>query len=310
MADGTLISWSNATWNLITGCSIESPGCKHCYAMRLAGGRLQHHRSRAGLTQESAAGPVWTGKVRFNDEWLRQPLQWTRPRMIFVCAHSDLFHEAVPDAWIDCTFAVMAAAGRHTYQCLTKRPARAAQYLAGLRTPAGMDRIEAAARALGYTLRHHGVDMFAYPQPGIWIGTSVENQAYADKRRPPMRAIADAGWTTWVSYEPALDMVDWAGWEFLRWAVDGGESGLNARPAHVTWYRALRDWCSQHGIAYHHKQNGAWIDHEQPGVDRLGSVKSHLHQWPDGTHSVLLGAKLTGRLLDGELHGGCPEAQK
>lgn len=311
MADGTLISWSNATWNFITGCSIESPGCKNCYAMRLAGGRLQHHPSRAGLTQPSAAGPVWTGEVRFNDEWLRQPIQWRDPRMIFVCAHSDLFHEAVPDAWIDCGFAVMAVAARHTYQVLTKRPARAAAYLAGLATQAGRDRIEAAARAMGYTLRHRGVDMFRYPQPRIWIGASVENQAYADRRREPMREIAAAGWTTWVSYEPALDLVDWEGWQFLRWAVDGGESGLNARPAHVSWYRALRDWCAEHGVAYHHKQNGAWIDHEQLGANMVGSsVKSHLHQWPDGAVSVLLGARISGRHLDGRLHDEFPEVAK
>lgn len=307
MADGTLISWSQATWNLITGCSIESPGCRNCYAMRLAGGRLQHHRSRVGLTRPSAAGPVWTGEVRFNDEWLLQPIQWRAPRRIFVCAHSDLFHPDVSDAWIDCAFAVMAVAHRHTYQVLTKRAARAATYLAGLATQAGRDRIEAAARGMGYTLRFHGMELFRYPQPGIWIGASVENQMYADARRPAMRDIAAAGWVTWVSYEPALELVDWAGWEFLRWMVDGGESGLNARPAHVSCFRASRDWCARHGIAYHHKQNGAWVDHDQPGVNMLGSVKSHLHQWEDGSTSVLLGAKLAGRMLDGVLHDAYPE---
>ena len=110
MAENTKIEWADATWNPITGCSVTSPGCTNCYAMKLAGTRLQHHPSRAGLTVPSKAGPVWTGEVRFNEQWLTQPLQWKRPRRIFVCAHGDLFHENVPDEWIDKVFAVMALA--------------------------------------------------------------------------------------------------------------------------------------------------------------------------------------------------------
>ena len=106
----TTIEWAQQVWNPITGCTVHSPGCTNCYAMQLAGTRLQHIPSRAGLTKPSKAGPVWTGEVRFNEEWLTQPLRWKRPRMIFVCAHGDLFHESVPDAWI------MAAAGFGPYQ--------------------------------------------------------------------------------------------------------------------------------------------------------------------------------------------------
>ena len=107
MADGTHIEWTDATWNPVTGCSVVSPGCTNCYAMKLAGTRLKHHPSREGLTRETKAGPVWTGEVRFNREWLTQPLGWKRPRRIFVCAHGDLFAEGVPDEWIDQVFAVM-----------------------------------------------------------------------------------------------------------------------------------------------------------------------------------------------------------
>ena len=124
MAEHSTIEWTDATWNPITGCSVISPGCKNCYAMKLAGGRLQHHPSRAGLTQPSAAGPVWNGLVRFNMEWLEQPLHWKRPRDVFVCAHGDLFHESVPDQWIADVFGVMHAASWHTFQVLTKRAAR------------------------------------------------------------------------------------------------------------------------------------------------------------------------------------------
>ena len=129
MADGSKIEWTEATWNPITGCSLASPGCTNCYAMKLAGTRMQNHESRKGLTIDTKAGPVWNGEVRFNEQWLDQPLRWKRPRMIFVCAHGDLFHESVPDEWIDRVFAVMALAPQHTFQVLTKRSARMRDYL-------------------------------------------------------------------------------------------------------------------------------------------------------------------------------------
>ena len=114
--------WTDATWNPVTGCSVVSPGCTNCYAMRQAGTRLRDHPSRAGLDRAvEGRSSVWNGQVRFNADWLTQPLRWKRPRRIFVCAHGDLFHEAVPDAWIDQVFAVMAAAHWHTFQVLTKR---------------------------------------------------------------------------------------------------------------------------------------------------------------------------------------------
>jgi Bacteriophage protein gp37 len=117
MADGTKIEWTDATWNPVTGCSVVSPGCTNCYAMRLAGTRLKHHPSRAGLTIDTKAGPVWNGKVRFNEQWPSEPLRWKRPRRIFVCAHGDLFAEGVPDEWMDQVFAVMALAPQHVFRC-------------------------------------------------------------------------------------------------------------------------------------------------------------------------------------------------
>ena len=122
MGDQTKIEWTNATWNPITGCSVVSAGCTNCYAMRLAGTRLKHHPSRKDLTILRGGNYVWNGEVRFNENWLDQPLKWSKPRMIFVCAHGDLFHEAVPFEWIDQVFAVMALCPQHTFQVLTKRP--------------------------------------------------------------------------------------------------------------------------------------------------------------------------------------------
>jgi len=124
MADKTGIEWTEATWNPIAGCSIVSPGCTNCYAMREAGRWLRCEPKFAGLTQPSKAGPVWTGEVRLWEKALDQPLRWKTPRRIFVNSMSDLFHEAVPDEWIDRVFGVMAVCKHHRFQVLTKRADR------------------------------------------------------------------------------------------------------------------------------------------------------------------------------------------
>lgn len=95
----------------------------------------------------------------------------------------------------------------------------------------------------------------------------------------------------------------------ILWAVVGGESGPKARPMHPAWARSLRDQCAAAGIAFLHKQNGAWADADAPGVDMLGTERSQMHKWPDGTYSVRIGKKLAGRLLDGIEHNGYPEAR-
>lgn len=281
MAETTGIEWTDATWQIVTGCDIESPGCKNCYAMKLAGGRLQHHPSRIGLTKPSAAGPVWTGEIRFNEQWLRQPLQWKRPRMIFVAAHGDLFHPGVTEMMLDNIFDVMWQAGHHTFQVLTKRAERAAAYMQ-LRKDRGQ----------------------AVP-PNVLIGVSVENQMYADKRREPLRAIAALGWPTWVSYEPALGAVDWTGWEFIRWLVSGGESGHGARPSHPEWHRAARDYCEAHDIAFLFKQWGAWAPYDRSRTDGATLATPYSLDYP----IQMFGKKLAGRLLDGKTHDGFPEVR-
>ncbi|TIY01049.1 MAG: DUF5131 family protein, partial [Mesorhizobium sp.] len=223
MADGTNIEWTDATWNPITGCRVKSPGCKFCYAMKLAGTRLKHHPSREGLTVDTKNGPVWNGEARFNEAWLTQPLKWAKPRMIFVCAHADLFYEAVLDEWIDRVFAVMASSPRHIFQVLTKRPERMRDYLTRVEEEPFRETVKRFAKAMP-AAPWADFDAMTFPSPNIWLGTSVEDQERADERREPMRELAEAGWLTWVSYEPALGQVDWHGWEFLRWMVSGGES--------------------------------------------------------------------------------------
>lgn len=213
MARQTKIEWTDATWSPLTGCSVISPGCTNCYAMKLAGGRMKNHPSRAGLTVATKAGPVWTGEVRVNEAWIDQPLRWTKPSMIFACAHSDLFHEAVPDSVIDRVFAVMALAQRHTFQVLTKRAARMRAYLTDPTTPLRIARaMHAQDPTLGGDYPKSGWAVEAaglavrLPLPNVWLMVSAEDQARANERIPELLATPAA--VRGVSLEPLLGPVD------------------------------------------------------------------------------------------------------
>lgn len=212
MADGTKIEWTDATWNPITGCAVVSPGCTNCYAMKLAGTRLKHHPSREGLTKDTKAGPVWTGEVRLNRQWLDQPLRWTKPRMIFVCAHGDLFAEGVDQVWIDHVFAVMALAPQHTFQVLTKRPERMREYMLGMSSRRGFIAGYGALVRGGNLPDHYetAYEALAKPLPNVWLGVSVEDQKRADERIPILLDTPAA--VRWISAEPLLGPVDISRW--------------------------------------------------------------------------------------------------
>ena len=203
MADKSKIEWTDATWNPITGCSVTSPGCTGCYAMRLAGGRLKNHPSRKGLTQESKAGPVWTGEVRFNREWLNQPLTWKKPRMVFVCAHADLFHEAVPEDWIVDIWANMALARQHVFQVLTKRHDRMWQLLSSLTFQC---RVYELYEIVVEGLPGRSTSDWTWPIPNAWVGVSVESQDWAAKRIPLLMDTPAA--VRWISAEPLLGPIN------------------------------------------------------------------------------------------------------
>mgnify|MGYP002718627027 CR=1 FL=1 len=319
MADKTKIEWTEATWNPITGCSVTSPGCASCYAMLLAGTRLAGHPSRAGLTRDTKAGPVWTGEVRLNEGWLAQPLKWKRPRMIFVCAHADLFHENVPDAWIDRVFAVMALAPQHTFQVLTKRSPRMRAYM---NDPATRDRIDAVMDEIAPAHWHTREleDFGSWPLPHVWLGVSTEDQRRADERVPDLLATPAA--VRWVSAEPLIEAVDFeritvrvpgepGGFHHyvnaltggvyddengtidgaygdapsprLAWVVVGGESGRGARAMHPQWARDIRDQCDRSGTAFFFKQWGLIAPLAGALPVNLAPPPGSLVAWPDGT---------------------------
>ncbi len=279
MADKTHIEWTDATWNPITGCSVVSPGCTNCYAMKLAGTRLRDHPSRCGLTQDSKAGPVWNGQVRLNEQWLDQPLRWKKPRMVFVCAHGDLFHESVPDEWIDKVFAIMALSPQHTFQVLTKRPERMRDYvIKNLSNGCGLDRqlggemksmLDSHWPKLREIVKKHNLPrpVFALPLPNVWLGVSVEDQKRANERIPLLLDTPAA--VRFISAEPLLGPITvfsmngpidiYRGMESpLDWVIVGGESGPGARPMHPGWARSLRDQCAEADVAFFFKQWGNW----------------------------------------------------
>jgi protein gp37 len=272
----TKIQWTDQTWNPIVGCSVVSPGCTNCYAMRMAGTRLRHTPAYRGLTQGARhQASVWNGKVRFLEERLTQPLKWRKPRRVFVNSMGDLFHENVADDDIDRVFAIMAMTPQHTYQVLTKRPERMRKYTSD---PAVAGRIWDAAVRLdcefhlpeshpGYRVLLDGAG-FRLPLPNIWLGTSVEDQKRANERIPHLLNTPAA--VRFLSMEPLLEEVDLyrGGFSFLHriksptgkqherldWIICGGESGPSARDMDPAWARSLRDQCQAAGVPFFMKQ--------------------------------------------------------
>ena len=286
MSDKTGISWTDATWNPIVGCTKVSAGCDNCYAIRTA------HRMAANpnpLVSQAYAGTEsggeWTGKVNLLADRL-EPLRWRKPRRIFVNAQSDLFHKGVPDEFIARVFAVMALTPRHTYQVLTKRHGRMRSLL---RSDNFRPAVEDAMRGIVAAYRTERPWYAAWPLPNLWLGVSVEDQQWADIRIPALLDTPAA--VRWLSCEPLLGPVDLRGLlqcfhcktthkfelcdrmshpvpygalskRHVDWVVVGGESGPGARPMHPAWARSLRDQCQAAGVPFHFKQAGSVLARE------------------------------------------------
>lgn len=255
----TAIEWTDETWNPITGCSIESPGCTHCYAMKLAGGRLKNHRSRKGLTRPTKNGPVWTGEVRRNPEWLSLPLRWRRARQIFVCAHADLFHPDVPLEWIDEIWAVMALARHHTYQVLTKRSTRMRAYLGNPMQPRRvaslLDQLSPGPKWNGNVYQAVR-DLRAGPLRQVWCGVSIEDRKRMLERAPDLQLTAAA--VRFWSAEPLLGDLGELPFAMLPdQIIIGGESGQHAREFRDEWAGNIIDQAKPAGTAVFMKQRGA-----------------------------------------------------
>lgn len=227
MAAKSPIEWTDATWNPVVGCSIQSAGCTNCYAMRMAA-RLEAMRvsKYAGLTRKSGGRAKWTGKITCDEAALTTPLRWARPRRVFVNSMSDLFHPDVPVAFIRRVWEVMKATPRHDYQLLTKRPERMRELLSG-----------SAFELL----------------PNVWLGTSVENadvvHRVEDLRSTPATV-------RFISFEPLIGPIPDVDLSNIAWAIVGGESGPGARPIQEDWVLDLQESCRTHSTAFFFKQWG------------------------------------------------------
>jgi protein gp37 len=243
MAQNSGIEWTEATWNPVTGCTRASRGCDHCYAVTMS-------KRLAAMGQEKYQGLVNPGKDHFNGVikihpyTLDAPRQRKKPTLYFVNSMSDLFHREVPVDFIQQVFDVMAETeDRHTYQILTKRPARMAEVMQTLVLPSGR--------------RFSGA-----PLPNVWLGTSVEDQAAADTRIPHLLDTPAA--IRFLSCEPLLDELDLsiylnrfaAEGTGIHWVIVGGESGPGARPMKHHWVTDIRDQCEAANVDFFFKQWG------------------------------------------------------
>jgi protein gp37 len=253
MSDNSKIEWTDASWNAVTGCTKVSPGCDHCYAETFA----ERWRGIKGHHFEQGFD------VRLWPDRLEIPLQWKRPRRIFVNSMSDLFHDEVPDEFIARIFAVMAVTPQHTYQILTKRHGR-------MRSLLGSNQFRLAVMGLAA-----GRDEYRrspiLPLGNVWLGVSTEDQKRADIREPALQATEAR--VRFVSAEPLLGPIDFAfdhecgdppHWScpVPDWVIIGGESGPGARPMKLEWARDIVRQCREAGVPVFVKQLGSVLGRE------------------------------------------------
>lgn len=242
MGERSQIEWTDATWNPTTGCTKVSTGCDHCYAERLARGRLRgrylaHLPVLASDSQkrDPFAVRIWPAR-------LSQPARWREPKMVFVNSMSDLFHKDIPPAFVRQVFDVMLNVDHHIYQVLTKRPARAARF---------------------WTLHRQLFGRQTVPSH-IWIGTSIENQDVAHRVRHLKKLPAAV---RFLSCEPLLGPLS-LDLDGIHWVIAGGESGPEHRPMRREWAESIRDQCQRVSVPFFFKQWGGWTP--KAGGRKLG----------------------------------------
>jgi protein gp37 len=217
MATQTTIEWTEQTWNPTVGCTKVSPGCKHCYAEGMA----------ARLQAMKTPGYENGFELVMLPQRLQDPLKRKTPTTYFVNSMSDLFHEDVPFSYIDQVFEVIAQSRQHTFQILTKRGARMAEYFQGKAAPLN-----------------------------AWMGVSVEDSQYGVPRIDFLRQVEAS--IRFLSVEPLLEDVGELNLSGIHWVIVGGESGPKARPMQPQWVDTIREQCESAGVAFFFKQWGGW----------------------------------------------------
>lgn len=241
MAQKSRIEWTDSTWNPVTGCDIISPGCKNCYAKAFA----ERFRGVPGHPYEQGFDlRLWSNRLQL-------PLGWKEPRRIFVNSMSDLFHERVPNEFIQQVFDTMIEADQHIFQILTKRAERMLQWT--------------SAR---YRFSNESASKPSLPRH-IWLGVSVENQTFT--RRIPYLQKTPAR-VRFLSVEPLIGPINLYA-KFLQgihWVIVGGESGPRARPMDPNWALAIQRQCAKYEVPFFFKQWGAF---DRKG-NRVGKKKA------------------------------------
>lgn len=239
--NNTIISWTDLTWNVWSGCSKVSPGCAHCYAETLS-------ENKRG----TRAFPVGFD-LTYRWHKLLEPLKLRGPKRIFVNSMSDLYYEEVPVSNIQRVFDVMnechAQGLGHQFQILTKRS----------------ERLLELSPKLTFT-------------PNIWQGVSVENQRWTSRLDDLVEVPAEI---RFVSVEPMLGPVDLTEWlDRLHWIIVGGESGPGYRPMEQEWVRSVRDQCKAANVAFFFKQDSAFRTETRAYVLEEGGRKMRYMQFP------------------------------
>ena len=217
MSSRSRIEWTEQTWNPTAGCTKVSPGCKHCYAETMA------NRLQAMGVQGYENGFALT----LVPERLEQPLTRRKPTVYFVNSMSDLFHEAIPDGYIDRVIDVIAKSPQHTFQILTKRAERMAAYFSTRPVP-----------------------------PNAWLGVSVEDRQHGLPRIEHLRRIEAQ--VRFLSAEPLLGDLGKLDLRGMHWVIVGGESGPKARPMNKAWAESIQQQCRDQDVAFFFKQWGGW----------------------------------------------------
>ena len=253
MADSS-IEWTGKTWNPVSGCTIISPGCTNCYAMRMAYRcEAMGHLFYQNLTRKSGDRIIWNGRINLgSDHELNRPFTWEKPTKVFVNSMSDLFHVDVPLPFIQRVFGVMNQTRRHTYQVLTKRA----------------DNLQSLSNKLPWS-------------SNIWMGVSVENSDYTwriDALRQTQAHIK------FLSLEPLLSPLDDLNLTDIDWVIVGGESGLNARPMRPEWARSIQEQCQEAGTKFFFKQ---WGGVNKKATGRLLDGRTW-DEYPEENNALLL----------------------
>lgn len=258
MGSKTKIEWCTATWNPIMGCTPISPGCRNCYA-----------RTMMARFAGQKGWPSSPGDITLFPERLEQPFRWKKPKTIFVCSTSDLFHGAVPFKFIASVFGVMASNPRHTFQVLTKRPSNMIRWFNGMKN-------RPINKSL-MMLSEYQVDSFAnpsmvethisteWPLPNVHIGVSAENQEMADERIPLLSNTPAA--KRFVSLEPLLGPISLGDYlidktkykltigNYPDGVIVGAETGKGKRHMDLDWARYLRDQCVSTNVPFFFKKD-------------------------------------------------------